>query len=72
MTRTFDFIGSKVIVDNLRIKVNMLSSKLAADFNKTFEPIKVVCGVSPLNNLGLTRLDLACVSCLKTRLYILV
>jgi hypothetical protein len=47
MMRDVDFIGRKGVVNNLRTKDNMLSSKLSAALRKTIEPTKAVRGVSP-------------------------
>jgi hypothetical protein len=46
IARDLDFIGRKAIVNNLRTKDNMLSSKLPALLRKTLAPTKVVRGVS--------------------------
>ena len=42
-----DFIGQKGVVNNLRTKDNMLSSKLPSHLRKTMAPTKAVRGVSP-------------------------
>jgi hypothetical protein len=41
-----DFIGRKIIVNNLRTKDNMLSSNLSVLLRKTSVPIKAVRGDS--------------------------
>jgi hypothetical protein len=45
--RDIDFIGRKDVVNNLRTRVNMLSSKLPAILRKTVMPTRVVRGVLP-------------------------
>ena len=47
MIENIDFIGQKAVVNNLRTKVNMLSSKLPANLRKTITPTEAVRGVSP-------------------------
>jgi hypothetical protein len=42
-----DFIGRKIIVNNLRTKDNMLSSNDPAHLRKTLLPTKTVFKVSP-------------------------
>jgi hypothetical protein len=46
MVENIDFIGRKAVVNNLRTKDNMLSSKLPAHLRKTVTPTKAVLGVS--------------------------
>jgi hypothetical protein len=46
MTGNIDFIGGKTPVNNLRTKVNMLSSKLPVYLRKTLAPTKAVRGIS--------------------------
>jgi leucyl aminopeptidase (aminopeptidase T) len=45
MVRDIDFIDWKAVVNNLRTKVNMLSSKLAVHLLKTLMPKASVRGV---------------------------
>ena len=58
--RHIDFIGRKTLVNNLRIKVNMLSSNLPALLRKTLAPTKAVRRVSTSlgNQVGHGLLDL--------------
>jgi len=46
MKENIDFIGWEATVNNLRTKVNMLSSKFTAHLRKTVAPTKAVRGVS--------------------------
>jgi hypothetical protein len=47
MAGNIDFIGREAVVNNLRTKVNMLSSKLSVNLRKTLAPTKAVRGVWP-------------------------
>jgi hypothetical protein len=47
MIGDIDFIGQTAVVNNLRTKVNMLSSKLPVHLRKTLVPTGVVRGVLP-------------------------
>jgi hypothetical protein len=47
MSGDVDFIDRKSLVNNLRTKVNMLSSKLPVYLRKTLAPTKAVRGISP-------------------------
>jgi hypothetical protein len=57
LTGRLDLVGLKAFVNNLRIKDNMLSSKLPPLLRKTFAPTKAVRGVCGFeqNNFGAIR-----------------
>jgi hypothetical protein len=67
MMGRLDFVGRKAFVNNLRIKDNMLSSKLPPLLRKTLAPTKAVRGVRGFEQNRFGTIRRKTIKLLKTR-----